>query len=65
MKNCSTANQTYDSLTIVCQPGFNSGVDQSFILEVSFMTLIVLIKPNFHLNIEKITIVFGFIAVNI
>ena len=36
LKNCTTVNQTYESLTIVCGiPGGGGGGEQSFILEVN------------------------------
>ena len=35
LKNCTTVNQTYESLSIKCEPGFSGGMEQSFILEVS------------------------------
>eukprot|EP00094_Tigriopus_californicus_P004920 TCALIF_04738-PA protein Name:"Protein of unknown function" AED:0.03 eAED:0.03 QI:233/0.7/0.81/0.90/0.8/0.90/11/567/865 len=56
LKNCTTLNQTYESLTIVCQAGFSVGLEQSFILEVyearsKTMTLnITTNKPAFHIR---------------
>ena len=33
--NCSVLNQTTDSLEVQCLPGFNGGLQQSFLLEVT------------------------------
>ena len=33
--NCSVVNQTTDSLEVECLPGFNGGLEQKFVLEVT------------------------------
>ena len=33
--NCSVVNQTTDSLEVQCLPGFNGGLPQTFLLEVT------------------------------
>ena len=33
--NCSVVNQTTDSLEVQCLPGFNGGLQQHFLLEVT------------------------------
>nr|XP_040582154.1 uncharacterized protein LOC121130481 [Lepeophtheirus salmonis] len=34
LKNCTNVNQTQESLTVLCSPGFDGGMDQKFILEI-------------------------------
>lgn len=34
LSNCSISNQTFDMLQVVCQEGFDGGLDQSFIAEI-------------------------------
>lgn len=34
LSNCSILNQTFDMLQIVCQEGFDGGLEQSFIAEI-------------------------------
>lgn len=34
MDNCSVANKTFNSLDVVCSPGYDGGLKQSFVIEV-------------------------------